>query len=128
MNVSCENCGACCEHMGTPPGYVMFVPPDGVEMYEGYKRSPDYKRWLSIPDAVKAELQAYYKAVRSGEIPDRTAGDDTPCLWLTEDKKCKHYEYRPSICRGYAEGGVIEPGDIYCLNHRERLRIPLQVI
>jgi hypothetical protein len=41
--VNCEGGGACCRHMGTPPGYAMFYPKNGV-ISDEVKAWPDYQR------------------------------------------------------------------------------------
>jgi Fe-S-cluster containining protein len=38
---------------------------------------------------------------------------ETPCLWYDPtSKNCKHYEYRPEICRNFL------PGSVACCEHR----------
>jgi Fe-S-cluster containining protein len=42
-------------------------------------------------------------------------GDDYPCLWLDrETGRCRHYEYRPEVCRDF------EPGSEECRKFRSR--------
>lgn len=73
---NCNDCGACCMHMGTPPGYAAYYPVrDGKpseEPAEWALESPDYERWKNLPLEVEAELRAYYRAVERGELRDRT--------------------------------------------------------
>lgn len=148
---NCDNCGACCRHLGTPPGYAAFYPWDG-DIPEEYKQTEDYARWLALPPEVERELRDYYDGVRSGRLFDRTddfasmsrireavaagrlflvpcpdlAGAvrvEIPCLWYDpESKRCKHYEHRPQVCRE-----AIQPGDAACRAARQRHRIPLPV-
>lgn len=146
---SCDDCGACCRHMGTPPGYAMFYPTDGV-IPESFKESPDYERWKNLPPEVEADLRAYYDGVKAGTLFDRTkfvftdqeiaeaikAGrldyarnkmraamnNPIPCLWYdAETKRCAHYENRPETCRD----AVMVPGNEACLATRKAFRIPL---
>lgn len=145
---NCDNCGSCCRHMGTPPGYAAYYPPSGA-IAEWAKESPDYELWLNLPVEVEAELREYYKRVQSGELLDRTreladvyelakevnsgrlwmvaellhkaANPQAaiPCLWYDEKtKRCKHYEHRPQTCRE-----AIEPGDQACLATRRAFKI-----
>lgn len=146
---TCEGCGACCRHMGTPPGYAAYYPIDG-EIDEMWKQSPDYQRWLNLPPEVEAALREYYDGVKGGTMFDRTndfasAGEvldaikggrlfvaqslvnkmakqiPIPCLWYDEEgKRCRHYEHRPEVCRD-----AIAPGDDACLATRKQFRIPL---
>lgn len=146
---NCNDCGACCRHMGTPPGYAAFYPIEG-EIDAMWKGSPDYERWLSLPPEVEAALREYYDGVKSGKLFDRTndfahAGEilqaikdgrlavaghaldklakhiPIPCLWYDEEtKRCRHYEHRPEVCRD-----AIKPGDDACLQTRRSFRIPL---
>jgi Fe-S-cluster containining protein len=76
---TCDGCGACCRHMGTPPGFAMFYPinEDGSDTLPDYAiDSEDHEIWLRLkaerPD-VEAELRAYYDAVKDGRLLDRTS-------------------------------------------------------
>ena len=150
---NCNDCGACCRHMGTPPGFALFYPTKG-EIADWAKETEDYKIWRGLPDSVKAELAEYYRAVDAGEIEDRTRDADTiageilakrekgdiagaaellrelqtrdpiACLWYDEaNKRCAHYEHRPEVCRT-----AINPGDRACLATRKRFSISLPVV
>lgn len=146
---NCDGCGACCRHMGTPPGYASYFARRELIKWE--LESPDHARYLAMPDDVKAELQAYYDGVIAGTIMDRTddfaSNDDVriaaeqgrielasislraaaqripiPCLWYDEQtKRCKHYEHRPETCRDE----VMVPGNEACMATRSHFRIPL---
>lgn len=148
----CTNCGACCRHMGTPPGYAAYYAVGG-EIADWAKESPDYARWLALPAAVEADLRAYYVAVLAGTLADRTANyvdgemvladlkagritaamaeimknnpkSDIPCLWYdAATHQCRHYEHRPETCRD-----AIHPGDEGCLATRKAFRIPLPTV
>jgi Fe-S-cluster containining protein len=146
---NCDGCGACCRHMGTPPGYAAYYPRRGP--VPGWAlRSPDYERWRNLPLAVEAELRAYYDAVKAGVLDDRTRhypdagavlaaakagrlelaaaelakatpGSAIPCLWYDAPSgRCRHYEHRPQTCRD-----AILPGDDACLATRRAFRVPL---
>ena len=99
-------------HMGTPPGYASAFPIYGP-IPEWFEDSDDWRHWQGVPDEAKAELGEYYRKVAVGEIEDRTAKDDLPCLWWDfGTRKCKYHEHRPSTCREFEVGS--EP----CIEHR----------
>jgi len=98
---TCDNCGACCLHMGYPPFWGMYVG-------ESEKHSdPD---WLRL----KRQNPDLAIAARQGALEGR--GDaELPCLWLDPvTRKCMHYDHRPSVCRDF------EIGDPDCISHRQR--------
>jgi Fe-S-cluster containining protein len=117
-SVTCDGCGACCMHMGTPPGYVAFF----VCHFDGtigpapwIKGTDEEANFAGLPDGAKRELADYYAAVRAGHTPDRTKDADTPCLWFDEQtRRCRHHEHRPEVCRGFVVGSEA------CLVHREQ--------
>lgn len=81
--VSCNDCGACCRHMVFPP----FVPFDEADEWD-------------IPKSLKKELRHFIRNIRP------TLPESYPCCWLDlTTMKCRHHEYRPSICRDYELGG-----------------------
>lgn len=95
-------CGDCCRHIGTPP---RLYPSD------------------DLPPVLRDELIVYYTAVENEEIPDREELR-LPCLWLTADGRCRHYEYRPQMCRE-----EVIPGDEWCTEFRAQYgRLPLPVV
>jgi Fe-S-cluster containining protein len=122
LAISCAGCGACCLHMGTPPGFALFYPPAGKPMAPWAKDSEDYALWRRLPAALNTALRRYYDAVQAGRMPDRTAGGlDLPCLWFYADtRRCRHYAYRPIVCRQF------EPGCAACLEHRIRRGLPVR--
>lgn len=116
--LDCKGCGACCRHMGTPPGYAAYFPIKRNQVQQWALESPDYEIFRSMPLELKRELRAYYDRVMAGKEPDRTLdrpGVDVPCLWYDEaSRTCKHHKYRPTVCREF------EIGCDACLQHRER--------
>ena len=113
----CRGCGVCCETMGAPPGFSAYFPRKGERISKELQLWPDYEIVKSMPAKLRAELRAYYNALDRGEIEDRTRYD-APCLWLdTRIMRCKHYEYRPTICREY-----------YCDGHRYELLGKFQTV
>lgn len=94
--ISCDNCGACCRHMRTPPFTVVGGDPD----------------WEALPQELKDEIDQWETHVRDVSLPE-----DWPCLWLDlATMKCKHYEHRPDICSDF------ELGSPACESHREHWR------
>ena len=75
---SCDDCGACCMGMCSPP----FITKD----------DPEYK---ALPGDVKA---SYDRGMEGREAANWV--DNVPCFWLNlETRKCTHYEHRPEVCR-----------------------------
>ncbi len=95
----CRKCGKCCEMLGCPP-FLQQLEEQGVH---GVNECPvDY---LDMPEDIPAELrweyQGYVAMVRAGRAIDRS-GEKLPCFWWdAETKSCKHYQYRPRICRDF---------------------------
>jgi len=76
---SCDDCGACCEHMRFPP----FIKGERIE--------------LELIDDLAKELDL---SILLGDVEDR------PCVWLHPDtKRCINYEHRPHVCRDFDLGG-----------------------
>jgi Fe-S-cluster containining protein len=106
---SCRGCGACCEHMGTPPGYAAGVAGNFSLMW-----GDDEARYRAMPAKLRNELAYYYTALDEGVIVDRVKVE-LPCLWYDpRSRSCRHHEWRPDICREF------DPGDEGCINHRVR--------
>jgi len=92
--LTCEGCGVCCTYCGCPPGYMV-------------------KEWrpADLPTELHRQLDDLAARVEAGEKID-----GSPCAWWDQaTKKCKHYEFRPKMCRDF------EPGSIDC--QRVRMRI-----
>lgn len=105
---NCDACGACCLHLGTPPGYAAFFPADLADAEAGRRRAmpEDRETFDRLPAAARRELADYYAAVRRGEVADRTRNDDTPCLWYdAEAHRCRWHDFRPLVCREFEVGG-----------------------
>jgi hypothetical protein len=68
-----------------------------------------------MPAGLRAELTAYHHSLRAGGA----GRDGLPCLWLDlETRRCRHYEWRPDVCR------LFEVGCGPCLDWREELNVP----
>lgn len=76
----CRSCnGACCRGVSTLPS--------------------DDPGWLAnLPRNLRVEIVAKQESDPEGVKP--------PCLWLTKEGKCRHYEYRPFICRAFGPASV----------------------
>lgn len=96
---NCDNCGACCRHMRTPP-HIVYGNPDGSWGNYGGSASADY-HWLTTApaEAQKARLDRIKASYQ--DIPD-----ESPCAWLDlKTMRCKWHEHRPSVCRDFEVGG-----------------------
>ena len=70
----------------------------------------DIERVKSMPQVLKDELMAYKEAGSHDRYPE--------CLWYDhESRKCRNYEWRPSICREF------EVGSDGCLSWREQFQV-----
>lgn len=95
-SVTCTGCGACCTHMVRPP----FMIIDDADWNRLIKWRPDLVMEINADREV------------------RHCDDPAPCLWFDADRRtCKHYDYRPEVCRDY------EPGCQSCLDHRARVGV-----
>lgn len=87
--VSCEGCGACCMHAHEPP----FAGVNGVA-------AGDDPCWDALPESLKSEIVEFRINVRP------KSSHDQPCIWLDPvTRLCRHYEYRPRLCRDFELGG-----------------------
>ena len=95
---SCDGCGACCMHALEPP----FAGVNGVA-------AGNDPCWDAVPESLKMEIVDFRINLRP------KSPHDQPCIWLDlTTKRCRHYEYRPKLCRDFEFGGAD------CLEFRER--------
>lgn len=78
--------------------------------------------WL-LPAALAAELLAVPRAINPAADPlayiELAMNCKDPCIWLDPvTKLCKHYDYRPDVCRD-----AVLPGDAHCLHDRKVMGI-----
>lgn len=103
---SCSGCGACCLHVGTPPGFAAWFPPPGKSL----KDTADYRRVMKEDAAIVAAMPAsvtrsLVEGFREAWQTNRS-GQSVPCFWWdSETRRCKHHEHRPSVCRKFERGG-----------------------
>ncbi len=95
----CNNCGACCMHMRTPP-HIVGLNSDGSWHNYGGSSQDDFLRLMVAPaearQAIVDRLNASYD-----DVPD-----ESPCAWLDlETKKCRWHDHRPDVCRDFDVGG-----------------------
>lgn len=84
---SCSGCGKCCEQNGSP-----------VLVYQSYPhhQGPHPFRPEGLPEELIAEIDDHFQGLFRGQEPPG------PCLWYdASDQQCKHYEYRPQVCREF---------------------------
>ncbi|MBX9656159.1 YkgJ family cysteine cluster protein [bacterium] len=91
----CSSCnGACCR--------TTYCPP--LDSY-GTKDQNGLEDWLtSIPGHLRERVREAHQEFANGKRG--------PCIWLTEDGICEHYDYRPIVCRHF------KPGEDGCLEFR----------
>ena len=87
----CKQCGACCREMNSPPFLGMDDP-----------------YFAGLPPAIRA---SYERGMAGREFTGWP--DGVPCFWLTEEGRCRYYQYRPEVCRDF------EPGGESCLAWRQ---------
>ena len=118
--VSCDGCGACCMHVGTPPDFLF-----DYEMAEAAKISgPPFSRWplsrwgLSLPPDALASFLARVELNHQRGADILMGHINEPCCWLDPDtRRCRHYDHRPEICREFKVGGA------GCLSRRRDMGI-----
>ena len=93
---ACRRCGECCERVGRPP----FVP-SSWDHGENKWLAENLDMPKNTPESLRREFETYMAAVFANRTVDR-AGEGLPCFWWDAGtKSCKHYPYRPTICREY---------------------------
>ncbi len=110
MSDICRDCGACCLKMGVPP---LDEYLDAEQQLQLDIDNPEYK---ALPDELKREIDAAWEKGTASFVCK-------PCIWLDQEtRKCKHYEYRPIVCRHFG------PGDWMCDEDREAIGLaPLRL-
>ena len=62
-----------------------------------------------LPEWLEAEVRAVWERMQRGEFDPI----GQPCIWFDQEtRRCKHYEYRPEVCRDF------EVGEESCLRWR----------
>ena len=111
---NCDDCGACCMHMGTPPFMGHFWQEGREpERWAASMYGPDGDPSIDDDDwqrlhAAPTEAFEVYRATLHGP-----SSDGMPCCWFDQQtKRCRFHEFRPEICRQF------EVGSEACLSHR----------
>ena len=94
----CDGCGLCCRGIGSPPAiYTYRISRSGKFLF----------RPVDLPAELGQQLDDYFYGLLRGQEPVDN------CIWLDQTTgKCKHYAWRPQVCRTY------EVGCDACLNER----------
>lgn len=88
---TCDGCGVCCEGIGSP--VVLYASRPGELI-------PHPFRPAGLPASLQAEIDSHFAGLRRGEEPQEQ------CLWFdSATRRCRHYEWRPPICREFELGG-----------------------
>lgn len=96
--MNCNNCGACCEEQESPPGYLLCLDRNYKPTTSDAKF--DLETFQIMPEEARESIRLYAHALRNGLLDP----DDSACIWLDENKRCRWYEWRPSICRMFRVG------------------------
>jgi Fe-S-cluster containining protein len=88
---SCAGCGLCCQGIGSPVLLYQSRPAWGDQ----HPYRPE-----GLPAALIEEIDAHFAGLfRGQERQDQ-------CLWYDPvTRACKHYEWRPKVCRDYELAG-----------------------
>lgn len=99
---SCDGCGLCCEGIGSP--VLLYATRPGRRDFHPYR--PD-----DLPAELAAEIDEHFSGLLRGQEPQER------CLWFDPvGRACRHYEFRPQICKDYELAGPA------CLLRREEER------
>lgn len=101
MSNICEGCGgACCHNQESPPGLVGYLPGASFE----HEDCDDARRVREMPEELRRGLIRYKNRLLAGLKPYHP--QYPTCLWLDKATgKCKHYRWRPDVCREFKAGG-----------------------
>lgn len=111
--MNCYNCGACCMEQCSPPGYLLLLQqPD--KAYQWPDRD-DLDRVGNLPAQALRAISDY--------LLREDFGTDMPCCWLDPaTKRCRWYEYRPSICRD------LDVGSEGCRSWRHEFNVDVEAL
>lgn len=88
MVESCDGCGACCTGQAALPVHLAGHTAGAFLV-------------VALPDALRLELLATVDRFNRDGWP----ADDSACIWYdAATQRCRHYEYRPNVCRDLAVG------------------------
>jgi Fe-S-cluster containining protein len=88
---TCEGCGLCCEGIGSP----VLLYASRSDFCGPHPFRPD-----NLPTRLIDEIDFHFAGLVRGQEPQ------DKCLWYdSENRNCRHYEFRPQVCRDYELGG-----------------------
>ena len=88
---SCDDCGLCCQGVGSPVMLYQSRP----EWTGPHPHQPE-----GMPQHLIDEIDSHFQGLARGEEPQ------DGCLWYdAAAKQCRHYAWRPKVCRDYELGG-----------------------
>lgn len=88
---SCDGCGLCCQGIGSPVLLYATRP--------GWRENHPF-RPPGLPAELVAEIDEQFAGLTRGQEPQER------CLWFDPATlRCRHYEFRPQVCRDYELGG-----------------------
>jgi uncharacterized protein len=88
---TCDKCGLCCEGIGSP--VALYATRRGLESDHPF-------RPLGLPQELIREIDEHFLGLFRGQEPQEQ------CLWYNPaTRRCRHYEWRPQVCRDYELGG-----------------------
>lgn len=95
--INCDNCGACCMEMRSPP-FMVYLGDDGeFHPYDECDRE-EYSWLIAAPP--EARIAFLERVMIDDDVPE-----DAPCVWLDlNTRRCRYYEHRPQICRDFEVG------------------------
>ncbi len=89
---SCDGCGLCCEGTGSPVLLYQSLP---------HHQGPHPHRPDGLPQPLIDEIDEHFLGLARGQEPI------DECLWYdAESRRCRHYEWRPQICRDFELAGT----------------------
>ncbi len=88
---SCDDCGQCCQGIGSP--VVLYASRPGFEGVHPFRPA-------ELPVELAAEIDEHFAGLTRGQEPQNA------CLWFDHaTRRCRHYEFRPQVCKDYELGG-----------------------
>lgn len=88
---TCDGCGLCCEGIGSP--VVLYTTRPGFETKHPF-------RPVGLPQELILQIDEHFMGLFRGQEPQER------CLWFDAvARRCRHYEWRPQVCRDYELGG-----------------------
>jgi Fe-S-cluster containining protein len=89
---SCDGCGLCCLGIGSP---VLWYASH-YQTLTGHPFRP-----AGLPQQLIDEIDTAFDGLMRGQEPQEQ------CLWFNATtRKCRHYEWRPQVCKDYELGGT----------------------